>query len=79
MSLAYKSVIYILSMGCDRAQLKRILLPMQEKWVQSLGWEDPLKEMATRSNIFSWEFPRTEEPGRLKSTGSQNSWTQLIN
>ena len=79
MSLAYMSVIYILSMGCDRAQLYRILLPMQEKWVQSLGWEDPLKEMAARSNILSWEFPRTEKPGRLKSTGSQNSWTQLIN
>ena len=27
---------------------------MQEKWVQSLGWEDPLeKGMATHSSIFA--------------------------
>ena len=27
---------------------------MQETWVQSLGWEDPLKEgMATHSNILA--------------------------
>ena len=31
---------------------------MQEIWVQSLGWKDPLeKEMATHSNILSWENP----------------------
>ena len=30
----------------------------QERWVQSLGWEDPLeKEMATRSSILVWEIP----------------------
>ena len=28
---------------------------MQETWVQSLGWEDPLeKEMATHSGILAW-------------------------
>ena len=28
---------------------------MQETWVQSLGWEDPLeKGMATYSSIFAW-------------------------
>ena len=37
---------------------------MQEQWVQSLGWEDPLeKEMATHSNILAWEIPWTEDPG----------------
>ena len=37
---------------------------MQETWVQSLGWEDPLeKGMATHSNILAWRVPRTEEPG----------------
>ena len=42
---------------------------MQETWVQSLGWEDPLEEgMATYS---MGESPWTEEPGRLQSTGSQ--------
>ena len=39
---------------------------MQETWVQSLGWEDPLKkEMATHSSILAWRIPWTEEPGRL--------------
>ena len=29
-----------------------------EKWVQSLGWEDPLeKEMATHSSILAWKIP----------------------
>ena len=45
---------------------------MQETWVQSLGWEDPLEEeMATHSSILAWEIPWTEEPGGLQSTGSQ--------
>ena len=35
---------------------------MQETRVGSLGQEDPLeKEMVTRSGIFAWEIPRTEE------------------
>ena len=53
---------------------------MQETWVLSLGWEDPLKEkMATITSIVTWEIPWTEEPGRLQSMGSQKSWTQLSN
>ena len=45
---------------------------MWEIWVQSLGWEDLLeKEMATHSSIPAWKTPRTEEPGRLQSMGSQ--------
>ena len=44
------------------------LLPMQEMWVQSLAWEDPLEEeMATHSSILAWKIPRTEEPGVLQS------------
>ena len=36
---------------------------MQETWVLSLGWEDPLeKGMATYSSILAWEIPWTEEP-----------------
>ena len=46
--------------------------PKQEMWVQSLGQEDPLEEgMTTHSSILAWLIPRTEEPGGLKSTGSQ--------
>ena len=45
---------------------------MQETWVWSLGWEDPLeKEMATHSSILAWRISWTEEPGGLQSMGSQ--------
>ena len=41
---------------------------MQETWVLSLGWEDPLqKGMATHSGILAWRIPWTEEPGKLQS------------
>ena len=31
---------------------------MWETWVQSLGWEDPLKEgMTTHSSILAWRIP----------------------
>ena len=47
-------------------------LAMQETWVQSLGWEDPLEEsMATHSSVLAWRIPWTEEPAGLQSTGSQ--------
>ena len=45
---------------------------MQESWVQSLSWEDPLeKEIATHSSILAWKIPWTEEPGGLPSMESQ--------
>ena len=48
------------------AYMVKNLPAMQETWVQSLGQEDPLeKEMATYSSIFTWEIPKTEEPGGL--------------
>jgi len=51
---------------------------MQETWVQSLGWEDPLEEeMATHSSNLAWEIPWTEEPGGLQFMGSQKTQTQL--
>ena len=54
------------------AQMVKNLPSMQETQVQSLDWEDPLeKKMATRPSILAWEIPWTEEPGRLKSIGSQ--------
>ena len=47
---------------------------IQETWVQTLGWEDPLEdEMAIQSSILSWEIPWTEEPGRLLSIESQRA------
>ena len=54
------------------AQMVKHLSTMQETWVQSLGWEDPLeKEMAIHSSTIAWKTPWTEEPCRLKSMGLQ--------
>ena len=45
---------------------------MQETWVHSLSWEDPLeKGMATNSSILAWRILWTKEPGGLQSMGSQ--------
>ena len=50
------------------AQMVMHLSAMQETWVQSQGWEDPLeKEMATHSSNLAWKIPWIEEPGRLQS------------
>ena len=53
------------------AQMVENLPAVQETWVQSLGWEDPLENgMATHSCIQAWKIPWTEEPVGLQSTGS---------
>ena len=52
---------------------------MQETWIGSLGWEDPLeKEMATHSTILGWEIPWTEKPGGRQSTGLQRVGHDLV-
>ena len=54
------------------AQMVKNSLAMQEIWLPSLVWEDPLEEeMATQSSTLAWEIPWTEETGRLQSIGSQ--------
>ena len=54
------------------AQSVKNLPEVQETWVQSLGWEDPLeKEMATHSSILAWKISWTEEHGGLQSMGLQ--------
>ena len=48
------------------AQTVKHLSAMQETWVRSLGWEDPLeKEMSIHSSTIAWKIPWTEEPCRL--------------
>ena len=45
---------------------------VQETWVQSLGWEDPLEEDMQPTPVFLLgEYPWAEEPGRLQSMGLQ--------
>ena len=48
------------------AQAVKNLPVMQDTWVQSLGWEDPLeKGVATHSSILAWRSPWPKQPGRL--------------
>ena len=66
-----KYVCAIHTMGFPVAQMVKNLPAIQETWVRSLGWEDPLqKRMATHSSILAWKIPWTEEPRRLQSMGS---------
>ena len=54
------------------AESVKNLPAMQETWVRSLGWEDPLeKGKATHSSILAWRIPWTEEPGGLQSVRLQ--------
>ena len=43
------------------AQMVKNLLAVQETWVRSLGWEDPLeKGTVTHSSILAWRIPWTD-------------------
>ena len=56
------------------AQIIKTLPTMQETWVRSLGWEDPLEErVATHPVFLPGESPWTEEPDRLQSIRTQLS------
>ena len=64
-----------MTLGLPSGLAVKNLPAMQERWIPSLGREDPLeKEVATHSSILAWRIPWTEEPGRLQVTGLQ-SWT----
>ena len=48
-------------------------LPASAGVKRDMGQEDALEEgMATHSSILAWRIPWTEEPGGLKSIGSQS-------
>ena len=54
------------------AQMVKNPPAMQETWVQSPDWDNPLKKgMVTHSIILAWRIPWTEEASGLQSTGSQ--------
>ena len=56
------------------AQTVKNLPAVQETWLRSLGWEDPLERgMATHSSILAWRIPWTEKPGGLSVWGRQES------
>ena len=52
---------------------------LEETQVPSLGLEDPLEnERAAHSSILAWRIPWIDKPGRLQSTGSQESDTTEV-
>ena len=54
----FYSTVFIRIASSLVAQMLNNPPAMQETWVQSLGWEDPLEEvMATHSSILAWTIP----------------------
>ena len=42
----------------QQQQQVALVVKMQEMWIRSLGWEDPLEEgMANHSSIPAWRIP----------------------
>ena len=66
------SKIYISNRGLPGGSVVKnppAMQELQQTWVRSLAWEDPLEEgMATHSSI-AWRISWTEEPGGLQSIG----------
>ena len=63
-------------MGFPGRSVVKNLPAMQEMWVRSLGWEDPLEmEITTHSSIIAWEISWTEKPDWLQYMELQKSWT----
>ena len=62
------------------AQLVKNLPAMQEAWIQSLGWEDPLgKGKATHSRTLAWKIPwTTQSMGSQRVTHNWATVTKLV-
>ena len=68
------------NMGFTGGSVVKNPLAMQETWVWSLGWEDPLEEgMATHSSTFAWRIPWTEEPVGYSPQGTKELDTAEAN
>ena len=58
------------------AQMVKNPAIMQETWVRSLSWEDPLEEgMATHSSILAWRIPMDRGAWRATVHGVAKSQT----
>ena len=61
------------------AQTVKNLPAMQETWVQSLSWEDPLEEStATHSSIPTWRIPKDRGAGWATVHGVAKSQTKHL-
>ena len=57
-------------------QAVKNLPAMQETWVRSLGWEDPLEEgMATHFGILAWRIPMDRGIWWATVHGVAKKWT----
>ena len=66
--------------GFPVAQLVKNLPAMQETWVQSLGWEDPLEEgLSTHSSILAWRIIMDRGAWRATVHGVVKCQTGLSN
>ena len=60
------------------AQLVKNPPTMQETWVRSLVWEDPLENgLATHSSIPAWRIPMDREAWQAPVHTVTKGWTQL--
>ena len=60
------------------AEMLENLPAMQETWVQSLAWKDPLEEgLATRSRILAWRIPMDRGAWQDTVHGVTKSGTRL--
>ena len=58
------------------AQTVKNLLAMQDTWVRSLGWDNPLEEsMTTHSSILAWRILMDRGAWRATVRGVAKSWT----
>ena len=55
--------------------VQKILRCRFNPWVVKIPWREG---MATHSSILAWGIPRTVEPGRQQSTGSQRDHTTEV-
>ena len=66
--------MYVQETASLLAQLVKNPPAMQETWVRSLVWEDPLEEgMAVYSSFLAWRTAWIEEPGMLHFMWSQRA------
>ena len=77
----YGTLIYALVLELRAslvAQMVKNTPAMQNTWVRSLGWEDPLEEdMATHSSIRAWRNPMDRWAWQATVHGVAKSRTQL--
>ena len=70
--------VYIKLVASLVAQMVKNPLAMQETWVQSLGWEDPLEEgLATHSSSLIWRIPMDRGAWQATVQGIAKTWTLL--